>query len=99
MKGLILDKKKSDCKGLVFRGSVNPFLSAHRSFEVKKSLRLLKRKSCPGCKDCEWVWENMNQDLYDAGRVDILEDIEDGKIYKLKWTWSPGPYEYPDDGE
>lgn len=37
--------------------------------------------------------------ILDAGNPDILEKIEDGKKYKLKTTWSPGPYEYPADGD
>jgi hypothetical protein len=92
--------KESTCKGLIFRAHINPYISSHKSFEVRKSLRLLKRKSCSGCKDCEWVWDNIQEDIFDAGNIDILDDIDkDGKLYKLKWKWSPGPYEYPDDGE
>lgn len=91
--------KGPDCKGLIFRAHVHSFISSHRSIEVKKSLRLLKRKSCKGCESCEWVWDNMMEDILNGAVEDFAGEIENGKMYKLQWIWSPGPYEYPADGD
>lgn len=43
-----------DCKGLVFRGYRNEYF--HKgTYEIKQGIRLLKRKSCPGCEHCDWM--------------------------------------------
>ena len=90
---------QNNCKGLIFRAHVHSFISSHRSIEVKKSLRLLKRKSCKGCKHCEWIWDEMMNEILDCEIEDFAGDIENGKKYKLNAVWSPGTYEYPDDGD
>ena len=92
-------EKGPECKGLIFRGHTNCYISSYHSVEVKKSLRLLKRLSCKGCTKCEWVWDEMAMDILDGEVSDALPDIEDGKLYKLKTVWIPGTYEYPNDGE
>lgn len=83
------------CRGLFFRCSVNLFISSHGSIEERKSLRILKKKSCSGCEKCKWEMETFSEDLYFL--CDLLKDVENGEIYKLEVIISPGTYEYPDD--
>ena len=95
-----LEKDKSPkCKGLFFRYHSSSYLSSHKSIEVRKSLKLLKRKSCKGCERCEWIWEYIPQDIEDEGMEDYLGNLNNGKIYKLVPVWTPGPWEYPNDGD
>jgi hypothetical protein len=75
------DKKTTECKGLFWRGSANTYLSQHKSIELRKSLRFLKRKSCKGCEKCDWTWENISEDI--ANDLSIL-DIKDGALYQYK---------------
>lgn len=80
------------CKGLFWRYSESQYLSSHNSIEIKKSLRLLKRKSCSGCPECEWVWEFIMDDIGNA-RSDYLSKLEQGKIYTYQVHYSQGYYD------
>jgi hypothetical protein len=54
---------KQQCKGLFWKRPVSTFLSSLRSIESRTSLRLLKRESCPGWEQCEWVRGSPTEDL------------------------------------
>lgn len=70
------------CKGLVFRGSVNCFMSGDgKRIASHKELRLLKRKSCEGCYKCGWILDSI-----DMGVIQGIEDIENGKLYILNFV-------------
>ena len=57
------DNKIEECKGLYWRGSISQFISSHNSIERRESLRLLKRKSCPGCQYCWWILDWFKEDF------------------------------------
>lgn len=107
MKNLKLQKEsEQECKGLVFRARVASFMYPDRTgvrlenIMARKTLNFLKTLSCPGCQKCQGSWEVIQEDLANLfPGEDFLKDIEDGHLYRLKVTWYPGPYEYPDDGE
>ena len=73
-----VDKKETICKGLYWCASTSYYISVHNSIESRKSLRLLKKKSCPGCAKCEWVFGFLNEQM---DEYDPLEEIEHGKLY------------------
>lgn len=78
----IIEEVECNGNGLVFRCTVNTYLSKHSSIEQRKSLRLLKRRSCE-CQKCTWpIWDDF---LYEeiANGEDIIDKLEDQKIYKL----------------
>jgi len=77
---LLKNIKEITCKGLFWRGNVNSYVSSHNSIESHKSLRLLKKRSCKGCADCEWVLEFLKEDISNE-QYDPLEQIQHGKIY------------------
>jgi hypothetical protein len=60
-------------------------VSSYNSIEVRKSLRLLKKMSCPGCEKCEWLWDFLNEDIWAIASPgennDYVGNIKDGKIY------------------
>jgi hypothetical protein len=80
------EKEESKCKGIVYRGVVSSYISSHNSVEVRKSLRILKRESCPGCSKCGWMNDFINEDIWggDFHSVDYLPNIENGKKYRLQ---------------
>ena len=82
-------EEENGCKGLFWRANVSSFLSSHNSIEVRKSLRLLKRKSCSDCSSCAWIWEYFNEDV-NIEPHDYLGKIENGKIYTFKVHTSKG---------
>jgi hypothetical protein len=71
-----------DCIGLVFRARINQFQTSG-GFKETRDLRLLKRKSCPGCKNCTWLLEQLSEHVEWGGRVD-LSKLEDQLLYKLE---------------
>ena len=83
IKYLIKEDKKEKCKGLVFRCVGSSFLSSHNSIETRKSLRLLKTKSCSNCNDCSWVLEFIKDDISCMDSCDYLNGLTEGQIYKL----------------
>ena len=78
-----------ECKGLVFRASINTYLSKHNSIEVKKSLRLLKRHSCGVCEKCKWILEQLPEE-FTTDVKDFIGDVVDGKAYEV---WIDGYYD------
>ena len=83
---------KNKCKGLYWRAQVSSFLSTHNSIETRKSLRLLKRKSCSGCEHCGWFWDYIKEDIC-IEICDYIGDVEDGKVYTFKVHSSQGYYD------
>lgn len=94
--------KGPDCKGLVFRGHVSTYRSGNH-IEQRSRLTLLKRESCPGCRLCGWVMEDIDEHLAmdpECSSV-VMPDIEEGALYTPtrtnitrgyhddgdEWTW------------
>ena len=77
----------NECNGLVFRGNVSLCYTNNDSILERRELRLLKRKSCPGCEKCGWMRdylkEDLSMDMYDT----LLGEIEHGKLYTIHYTW------------
>ncbi len=57
------DKKiKDECKGLFWRAKVSSYTTDDgRTIGIKKTLRFLKKMSCPGCKHCGWLMDYIQQ--------------------------------------
>ncbi len=73
------------CKGLYWRGSTTANFDYHSgNMVVTKRLKFLKRKSCPGCDACDWIFDFLAEDVAN-GRHDYseqaLDKIEHGKVY------------------
>ncbi len=58
---------KPSCKGKIFRASRKYFYQKGRLVNSVE-LRLLKRKSCPGCKKCGWV-TNSSRKLIKVAKI------------------------------
>lgn len=95
------EDKGEPCKGLWFRGYSNFFYSGDR-VERKEGVRFLKRKSCPGCEKCGWLWDWIQEELGNFGsKAVVMENIENGALYHLQpgngsRDWESGVYELDD---
>lgn len=98
----ILRIKDPECKGLVFRASRSHFYHEYiqptrgyvvQSINLRLQLRLNRTESCDGCSRCGWMHDYLSEIGKDLP-VDGIEDIEQGKLYRLcgKCT-PPGPEE------
>lgn len=97
LKETVVDENIKECKGLYWRAYVSSYLSSYNSIEVRKSLRLLTRKSCSGCDKCEWIWEYLNDDILAIAPCEYIGEIENGKIYTYNVVTSQGYYDkYPE---
>lgn len=79
---------KQECDGLMFRFSSSAYTSKYGSIEIRKSLRLLKRKSCPGCSSCCGIQDYINEDVIIADSGDYLDHLVDGQTYKAHIDYS-----------
>ena len=91
-----------ECKGLIFRGYSSTFVTYRTRGEIngagrREGIRLLKKKSCPGCGKCGWMLDVL-LDHIDCETL-IFPDIEHGVLYGLRVTNEPRDYEsgYVDD--
>jgi len=75
------DPNEPKCKGLLFRGTISSFTNDKGHIGTKKYLKLLKRKSCPGCARCGWIMDFIHEVISEDPGQDYLEGIEDQKIY------------------
>ncbi|RLC88858.1 MAG: hypothetical protein DRJ03_01060 [Chloroflexi bacterium] len=87
-----VDPNIKECKGLYWRCRINTFISDKRIC-TKKELRFMKRKSCPGCEKCDWLWETLSELVTNACVDDYLADIEEGKLYTYNVETSRGYYD------
>jgi len=70
------------CEGIVWRGRVSSWCS-DGVIQSKKSISILKRKSCKGCVHCEWLQDFLKEDIGMNEKEDVLSNIEDGKLYMV----------------
>lgn len=98
LNSLILDEvavNENTCKGLFFRGVVNQYFDG-KKLVFKEELRLLKKKSCSGCIQCD----SMLDDMHEFQNMVVVEDeIENGALYtanvgNISRDWETG---YVDD--
>lgn len=73
-----------NCKGLRFRAEAK-LQAVDRGFQSKFRFRLLKKESCPGCRECAEIWRRISL-LGIAVKLHGLEGVQHGSRYKLKLT-------------
>ena len=81
--------EENTCKGLIFRPYYSYFSQDGR-FEERRGMRLLKRKSCTGCKFCWNLMDHVKEVLayYDA--LPIKGDIDTFKEYTVNVSGCEG---------
>ena len=93
LREIVLDTPAHECKGLTFRGRVNEYFDRSTGkIGVKWTLRLLKRKSCPGCEGCGWTFDQMDDMIASEGLV-WPDAMEDGAEYEIMRITDPPDYE------
>jgi len=85
---LILDiepVQENQCKGDIFKANVS-LCKTERGVLFSVRLNKMKRLSCPGCKYCGWLDDDLNE--LDPERFPLLgiENVEHGKLYTITTT-------------
>jgi hypothetical protein len=92
---LVETDKKDGCKGLYWKCQVNTYMTSDYKMEEKKTLKLLKRKSCKGCAYCVGTLNLLEDCFYDI--LPCFNNLKHGKIYKVVFAESQGYYDlYPE---
>lgn len=66
------------CIGLKYRADIST-RTTKRGIQRLVHLRLLKRKSCPGCQECEKLWTWFQEGAF----VHRFNEVEHGRMYRL----------------
>lgn len=74
-----------ECKGLKFSCHFNRWMGSDRSYNESVKMYPLKKKSCPGCVECDWLREFLVEDLCDGSCLHDI-DVEHGEIYEYVVT-------------
>ena len=73
----------SKCKGLVFRFRSNNYINSRGEYIIERKLSPLKRKSCPGCIDCDGILDALDEDLACNMVLPNLDKLKEEKKYRL----------------
>ncbi len=77
-----------ECIGLLWRGKVSTWVK-DGTINSRTTLTLLKKRSCPGCSECGWIEEFLQEDIALMDKEDtILSSIEHNKLYRIKFYFS-----------
>lgn len=77
---------KENCKGRVFRGKAEQFVSSRDgSYSYLQRMVPLKRKSCKGCQFCDYLDEYLSESICN-GTPPIMDQIIHNKMYYLAIT-------------
>lgn len=86
---LVLDfeEKTNSCKGLVYKASINRYISP-KTGVISADFKLSPRKklSCPGCPMCDWIKEDLPEIFCNRNTqnsIHNMENMEDGKYYTI----------------
>ena len=94
LKAELVNHKAKDCKGLYWRGSENIFIDCDGRIKQTNELRILKKKSCPGCEKCGWIFDQISETIASGTPSNLLSKIEHGKLYQFRWNitteWESG---------
>jgi len=78
-------KKTTQCKGIYLKVKVNSYIFGNEkndgTIHQNKVLKLIKRKSCSGCSDCQVIWDYLRQNL-DHDET-MLNSLENNIIYNV----------------
>lgn len=73
---------KNTCKGRFYRATENTFINSKGCYIEKRVMTPLKRLSCPGCEQCDWIDDELNEFTLN-GDTQIEPDFNNKSIYKL----------------
>ena len=94
---------KSQCRGLFYRVERSAYVQGRGEYGERTRTRFLKRKSCPGCEDCERQLEAFQSDMGEGASVEInpLPDVQfpQPRLYQLSCVVTSTDWEtgYADD--
>lgn len=84
----VKENKEIECKGLFWRANVSSYMAKtddkgiYKNLTLKKKLIFLKKRSCKGCGECNFIFDEIN-DMYQNDPT-FIDHVKHGKIYTAK---------------
>ena len=57
--------------------------SDENHFTENRGFRILKRKSCDGCRSCSWMLDKLHEFYANEEAIGNLQKIENKKLYEI----------------
>lgn len=64
------------CKGLIFRFARDTWMGTAQDINFRDRFRFIKGKSCTGCAQCDFLWEDLHENLCDPKFNYVSYDAE-----------------------
>ncbi|GAH14811.1 unnamed protein product [marine sediment metagenome] len=81
-KNKVKGNTKKTCKGLYWKMDHSYNIPSYKKIELTKSLELIEEKSCPGCKQCQWLHSIIDDLVMEEHTHSIgLDDMCPGGVY------------------
>ena len=74
---------KQKCNGLIFRARENIYISSRGEFIRQEKMIPMKRLSCGGCDQCEYMPDLLYEELANGGMPIIKGDFDNEALYTL----------------
>jgi hypothetical protein len=87
-----LSESNDKCKGLIYRARKNVFINSRGEIIDSKRMIPMKRLSCPGCRQCEFLLGDLREWIYDYP-ITVKPGFEDGELYELCVLWHSTDWE------
>lgn len=82
---MIVQSGDNSCKGKIYRARKTVFVNADGMVTHKEILKPLKSKSCPGCKNCGFLEEELQEYVIMNDEMPpIYPNFNHGKLYSLE---------------
>lgn len=79
-----------ECKGLIYRCRKCQFIGSRGEIVERVTFTPLKKKSCPGCDQCEYLHSEAREFIgnyaFGLGGIAIPVDAQDQQLYRLEIT-------------
>ena len=84
MFSLVNKIKETSCAGKIYKAKINNYISKTGEICNKKSLRLMRKLSCPNCEECGWIEEAVQEHIACGYLLLNFEKIEHDKLYTIR---------------
>lgn len=77
------DVPQENCKGVIYKADVQ-HCKTERGILYSIRLNKLKRMSCPGCNQCVYIEDDINEIGPGRSQIKNIEMVEHGKLYTIE---------------
>ncbi len=80
---VLAETERSSCKGVIYKADIQ-HCKTKRGVLFSVRLNKMKRMSCQGCDDCDWLDDELNELDHEWYRIVGIEKVENGELYQLQ---------------